>query len=88
MCRVESEWCWQVVMLVSTAACGYWSGAVPLLFGHCRSASSVSAFSMFRPWAALEYAAIFGKSFPLHCIGNLRVSTRIFQPGQVQLAIL
>ncbi|CAL8468718.1 g8258 [Coccomyxa elongata] len=46
------------VMLASAAACGYVSGVGDLLFGHCRPMSSITAFSIFRPWAALEFGGV------------------------------
>lgn len=50
----------QVVMLASAAFCGYWSGVGDLLFGHCRPMSSIGAFSILRPWAALELGGVLG----------------------------
>ncbi|KAK9914760.1 hypothetical protein WJX75_000214 [Coccomyxa subellipsoidea] len=47
-----------VVMLASAAFCGYWSGVGDLLFGHCRPMSSIGAFSILRPWAALELGGV------------------------------
>ena len=53
----------QAVMLASAAACGYMSGVGDLLFGHCRPWSSLTAFSIFRPWAALEFGSVLGVNF-------------------------
>lgn len=56
-------------MLASAGVCGYWSGVGDLLFGHCRPMSSVGAFSILRPWAALEFGGVLGENVSWKALG-------------------